>query len=149
MLRRRRSHIGLAQVPQVLFIGMLVCLASTLLVAWMQALMDVVACIEIAAQHSFELAADQLFDHFACPRVMVLIVANAGGTHCPDVTVAAIFAPSCLIGLDRWTGADLLLEGIQGGLHVLLDPMQQFDDLADAHPEAMHGPQVVSQLPKG
>src|SRR5258707_3759498 len=115
----------------------------------MQALMDVVACIEIAAQHSFELAADQLFDHFACPRVMVLIVANAGGTHCPDVTVAAIFAPSCLIGLDRWTGADLLLEGIQGGLHVLLDPMQQFDDLADAPPEAMHGPQGVSQLPKG
>src|SRR5258708_30050834 len=99
----------------------------------MQALMDVVACIEIAAQHSFELAADQLFDHFACPRVMVLIVANAGGTHCPDVTVAAIFAPSCLIGLDRWTGAALLLNGIPGGVHLLLHPMSHFAHLARPH----------------
>src|SRR5260370_31402356 len=102
----------------------------------MQALMDVVDCIEIAAQHSFELAADQLFDHFACPRAMVLIVANAGGTHCPDVTVAAIFAPSCLIGLDPWSGAALLLEGIQAGVHALLVPLQPFGELSDAHPEA-------------
>jgi len=111
--------------------------------------MDVVACIEIAVQHSFELAADQLFDHFACPRVMVLVVTHAGGTHAPDVAIAAILAPARLISLHRRTGADLLFEGIEGGLYMVLDPMQQFDNLANAHPEAMHGQQIVSELPNG
>ena len=86
--------------------------------------MDVVACIEIAVQHSFELAADQLFDHFACPRVMVLVVTHAGGTHAPDVAIAAILAPARLISLHRRTGADLLFEGIEGGLYMVLDPMR-------------------------
>src|SRR5260370_13619259 len=115
--------------------------------ALMQSLMDVVAGIEIAAQHSFELAADQLFDHFACPRVMVLVVTHAGGTHAPDVAIAAIFAPARLISLHRPTGADLLFAGIEGGLHMVLDPMQQFDNLANAHSESMHGQQIVSELP--
>jgi hypothetical protein len=60
----------------------------------MQALMDVVAGVKIAAQDSLELVADQLLDHFPSAGVMVLVVAHRGSAHTPDVSIEAIFSPS-------------------------------------------------------
>src|SRR5436309_753176 len=104
--------------------------------ALMQPLMDVVPGVKVAPQDAAEVLADQLFDDFPSPRMMVLVVANAGSTDCPDVAIEALFSPPRLIRLDRRTGADLPLESIEVGLHVLFEPMQPFHNLShtDRHP---------------
>src|SRR5438128_1139459 len=104
----------------------------------MQSLVDVVAAIEVTAEHSAEVLPDQVLEHFSCPRVMVLIIADAGSGDAPNVAVASIFTPSCFIGLDRRTRSDCAFEGLQSGLHMLLDPVEQFDNLSDTHLEPMH-----------
>src|SRR2546421_3519607 len=108
----------------------------------MQPLMDVVPGVKVTAQHSAEIFANQLFDHFSCTRMMVLVVAKCGSTDGPDVAIAAIFSPPRLIGLDSRTSADLPLELSEVGLHVFFEPMQQFHNLSDADRD----PVQVSQI---
>src|SRR2546430_8865600 len=43
--------------------------------ALMQPVMDVVAGVEIAAQHAREVLADELLDHFPAARMMVFVIA--------------------------------------------------------------------------
>src|SRR5215472_5923557 len=98
--------------------------------ALMQALMDVVASIEVTAEHAVVVRADQLFDHFSSTRMMVLVIANARGIHRPDVAIDAIFSPPRFISLDCRTGPDRSFERIEVGLHLCFDPMKQFNNLS-------------------
>src|SRR6266566_6892365 len=100
--------------------------------ALMQALMAVVACIEITAEYAAEVLTDELFDHFSSTQVMVLKIANARRGDTPDVAIDAIFSPPRLIGLDCRTGADLPFERIEVRLHLCFDPVQQFHNLSTA-----------------
>src|SRR5581483_6791031 len=84
--------------------------------ALMQALMDVVARVKVAAQHARELLADQAFDHFPCPRVMIFVVSALWGADAPDVAILAIFSPARFIGLHRGAGSDVRFDLIEGGL---------------------------------
>src|SRR5450755_1840438 len=90
----------------------------------MQALMDVVARVEIAAQHSLEGLAEQFFDHVSAARMVVLVIANGGGGHTPDIAILAVFSPSRFIGLHGGTGADLGLEVSEQRLGRRVDAMQ-------------------------
>lgn len=109
----------------------------------MQALMDIVARVKIAAQHALELVADHLFDHFSRTGVMVFIVAHGGRTHAPDRAVRAIFAPARFIGLHGGARTDRAFEIIQDGLGMLPHSVQDLHNLANAHLKAM---QTVQQL---
>src|SRR5437588_12771771 len=103
--------------------------------ALMQALMTIVAGIEVAAEHAAVVLADQLFDHFPFSRMMVLKIAAVGRGDTPDVAIAAVFSPPRLLGLRRWTGADLPSERSQLGLHLCCTPMQPLHNLPTAHPD--------------
>src|SRR5260221_10325666 len=65
--------------------------------ALMQALMAVVASIEVTAEHAPVLLADHLFHHFPATRLMVRLIADAGRADTPDVAIDAVFAPPRLI----------------------------------------------------
>src|SRR5437868_10683595 len=95
----------------------------------METLMDIVCGIKIAAQHALEVLPDQLLDDFSGPRMMVFVIANGGRGDAPDIAVDAIFSPSGFICLHRRAGADLGFEGLEHGLRILPDPMQQFHEL--------------------
>src|SRR5260370_37390124 len=60
----------------------------------MQALMDVVPSVKIAAQHALELVADQGVDHFPPARGMILSIANRWLPQAPNVSIAAISSPT-------------------------------------------------------
>src|SRR6266516_5740314 len=115
----------------------------------MQTLMDVVPGVKVTAQHAAEIFANQLFDHFSCTRMLVLVVAKCGSTDCPDVAIAAIFSPPRLIGLDSRTSAELPLERSEVGLHVVFEPMQQFHNLSDADCDPVQREQVRLDLANG
>lgn len=117
--------------------------------ALMQSLMDVVACIKVTAEHAAEVLADQLFDYFTPTRMMILILVDAGGTHRPDVAIAAIFSPPRLIGLDRRTGADLLFERLKVGLHLCFHSMEQLHNLSNADCDPVQIEQVGLDLSNG
>src|SRR2546421_6064743 len=113
----------------------------------MQALVTVVAGIEITAQDSRKIVADQLLDDCSRPRVVVFVIADLRRAHTPNVSVDAIFAPPRFIGLHRRTAADLAFEVIEHGLGMLTDAMQQFDNLPNTHFQTVHLTQDFSQLP--
>src|SRR5436305_11892938 len=93
--------------------------------ALMQALMTIVAGIEVAAEHAAVVLADQIFDHFPFSRMMLLKIADVGRGDTPDVAIRAVFSPPRLIGFHRWTTADLPVERSQLGLQLGFEPMQQ------------------------
>src|SRR5713101_850278 len=107
--------------------------------ALMQALMDIVATIEVTAKHAAVVLADQLFDDFPFSRMMVLKIADAGRGDTPDVAIRAIFSPPRLIGLHRWTGADLPFERIQLGLPLGFEPVEEFHNLSTADRDPVQG----------
>ncbi len=72
--------------------------------ALMQALMDVVAAVEVTAEHALKVTAEQLLDDLSCTGMMVLLIANSGRGNRPDVAIDPVFSPSCLVSLDGWTG---------------------------------------------
>ena len=115
----------------------------------MQSLMDVVAGIKVTAEHTPKVIPDQARDDFSCPRVMVLIIADAGSGDTPDVAIGAIFSPPRLIGLDRRTGADLHFECIQLGLHLVFESVEQFHNLSAADRDPMQREQVRLDLSNG
>src|SRR5271167_1653745 len=117
--------------------------------ALMQALMDVVACVKVTAQDSTEVLANQFFDHFPSTRMMVLVVANAGGTHRPNVAIEAIFSPPRFIRLDGWTGADLHFERSEVRLHLGFDPVEQLDNLSTTDRDPVQRKQVRLDLSNG
>src|SRR5881275_2216555 len=98
----------------------------------MQALVDVVSRIKIAAQHPAEVLPDQLLDDFSSPRMVVFVIAETRGRDAPDVAVDTIFSPAGFISLDRRTRAHLRFESMQHGLRILSDPMQQFPQFPQA-----------------
>src|SRR5437868_4965771 len=108
----------------------------------MQALMDVVGGIKVTAEYAAIVLSDQALDDFSATRMMILIIADAGRTHTPDVAIAAIFAPARLISLHGRTGTNLLFEGIQVRLHVGGEPVQQFHNLATADGDSMQREQI-------
>src|SRR6266568_4880987 len=114
--------------------------------ALMQALMAVVACIEITAEYAAEVLTDELFDHFPSTRVMVLKIADARRGDTPDVAIDAIFSPPRLIGLHRRTGADLPFERSEMRLQLCFDPVQQFHHPSTADPDPMQREQVRLDL---
>src|SRR2546421_10797601 len=114
--------------------------------ALMQALMTIVAGIEVAAEHAAVVLADQLFDHFPFSPMMVLKIADVRRGDTPDVAIGAIFSPPRLIGLQRWTGADLPFERSQLGLHLGCEPMQQLHNLSTADRDSVQGEQVGLDL---
>src|SRR5260370_31474255 len=110
--------------------------------ALMQALMDVVAAIEVTAEHAIVVLADQLFDHFSSTRMMVLVIANARGIHRPDVAIDALFSPPRFISLDSRTGPDRPFERLEVGLQAYFDPVQQLNNLSPAGPDPLQRQQV-------
>src|SRR5258708_10448753 len=114
--------------------------------ALMQALMAVVAGIEVTAKHPAVVLTDQLFDHFPATRMMVLLLADAGRAGTPDVAIEAVFAPPRLIGLHRRTGTDLPFERSEVRLHLVFEPVQQLHDLSNADPLPVQGEQVRLDL---
>ena len=115
----------------------------------MQALMTIVAGIEVAAEHADVVRADQLFDHFPFSRMMVLKIADVGRGDTPDVAIRAVFSPPRLIGLHRWTSADLHFERSQLGLHLGFEPMQQLHNLSTADRDPVQREQVDLDLSNG
>src|SRR5260370_3254260 len=115
----------------------------------METLVDVVCGVEVTSKHSLKVLANQCFDHLPPTRMMILILANAGSGDAPDVAIGAIFSPSRLIGLHRWTGADLPFERIELGLHLVFQTMQQLDDFSTADRHLMDRLQVALDLPNG
>src|SRR5436305_15264621 len=92
--------------------------------ALMQSLIDVVAGVEVRAEHSLKALAQQLLDDLAAPGVMVLVVAHLGRTHTPDVAVLAVCSPPGLISLHGWAGAKLLFERCSRYLQLGFAPVQ-------------------------
>jgi hypothetical protein len=65
----------------------------------MQPWIDIVGGVEVRAEHTLEVLAQQGLHDFVAPRVMVLVVTHAGRTHTPDVAVL----PTRFIRLHGWT----------------------------------------------
>src|SRR5689334_19238637 len=97
--------------------------------ALMQSLIAIVGSVEVRAENPLEALSEQVLHDLTASRVMVLVIAHRRRIHTPDVAVLAIFAPTCLIGLHGWAGANLLLERCYQWLQVAFGPVQQFDDL--------------------
>src|SRR6266513_2485238 len=114
----------------------------------MQALMDVVPGVKIAAQHSFKVVADQVVDHFPRTRVMVLVIAHRRRADTPDISVEAIFSPTCLIGLYGRAGADLAQESIEAWLGMRTYPVKQLHDFSQTDLKDMQGVHHLADLPQ-
>jgi hypothetical protein len=117
--------------------------------ALMQALMDVVRSIKIAAQHPLKLLTNQAFDHLPRPRVMILVVAHHWRADAPNVAIFAIFSPPRFIGLHGRAGSDLGQELIQHRLSMRSDAVKQFHHLSHADLEAMECVQELTDLSNG
>src|SRR5438132_12363808 len=117
--------------------------------ALMQALMTSVAGREVAAEHAAVVLADQLFDHFPLSRMMVRKIADVRCGDTPDVAIRAVFSPPRLIGLHRWTGADLHFERSHLGLHLGFEPMQHLHKLSTADRDPVQREQVDLDLSNG
>src|SRR5260221_6583683 len=115
--------------------------------ALMQPLMHIVGGVEVRAQHSLEVTAQQRLDHLVPSRVMILVIAHRWGTRTPDVAVLAVFSPAGLIGLHRRTGSDRRFEPGQSWLQLRFEPMQDLDDCSTADLESMQGGQIRLDLP--
>src|SRR5438128_3701230 len=98
----------------------------------MQALVDVVARVEVASEHSLKVRPNQALDHFSRAGVMVLKIAHAGRRDTPDGAIEAIFPPARFIGLDSRTRTNLGLELLKQGVQLLFDAMEQLDNLSNA-----------------
>src|SRR5258708_16921766 len=80
---------------------------------------------------------------------MVRIIADAGRVGTSDVAIGAIVSPPRLIGLDRWTGADLPFERIEVGLHLFFESMKQLNNLSNADHDTMQSEQIRLDLSNG
>src|SRR5258708_40085098 len=103
----------------------------------MEALINVVPCIEVASQHALEGLPKQLFDHFSSTGVMILVISHGWGTHTPDISIEAIFSPSRFIGLHRPTRPDRGLEIVGQGLGMRTDAVGDLHDFSHAQPHSM------------
>jgi hypothetical protein len=104
----------------------------------MQALVDVVRRVKITAQHPFKRLSQQVLDHFLASRVVVFVIAQAGRIGAPDVAIAPILSPSCLIGLHGGTGSHSRFDRLHFGLHLDRAPREQFTDLSGTDRQSMH-----------
>ncbi len=117
----------------------------------MQPLMNVVACIKIAAQHPLEVFPDQVFNDFSSPPMVIFVIADgrradAPRADAPDVAILTLLSPSRFIGLHHRTGTDFCFETVEQWLCILLDPMQQFHQFSETDLKAVQISQRVSQL---
>src|SRR6266516_3963677 len=114
-----------------------------------QALMGIVACVEVTAEHATEVLANHGFDHRPAAAVVVLVIAHGWDTSRPDVTILSIFSPSRFIHLKSRTRSYLRFECIQVRLHLFFEPMLQFYQLSNADRDSMQRMQVHLDLANG
>src|ERR1022692_2933800 len=112
----------------------------------MQSLMDIVACIEVTAEHSNEVFANKFLHHRPATSMMVLIVTNSWGTRCPNVAILSVFSPSRLIHLQSRAGSDLRFEHIETRLHLFFQPMLEVNNRSITDRDSMHRLQVQLDL---